>query len=169
MEPTFVLREAVPGDLPALARLCSAHALYEGAEPPAPGQAERLAHLLFTAPPRLRCVVAADGEELVGYATWSLECSTWRAAEYAHLDCLYLEEAQRGRGLGRALLERVAARAAAAGATHLEWQTPAWNAGAIRFYERLGAVGRDKKRFTRPFTDASEAPLSRAAGSSPSG
>jgi GNAT superfamily N-acetyltransferase len=91
---------------------------------------------------------AADGEALVGYATWSLECSTWRAAEHAHLDCLYLEEGSRGRGLGRALLERIAVRAAQRGATHVEWQTPDWNAGAIRFYERLGAVGRNKKRFT---------------------
>ena len=148
MESIVVVRDAEPGDLPAIARLCRAHALYEGADPPLPKQAERLARLLFTTPPRLWCLVAADGEELVGYATWSLECSTWRAAEFAHLDCLYLEEAIRSRGLGRLLLERVAARAAEVGATHLEWQTPAWNAGAIRFYERLGAAGRDKKRFT---------------------
>ena len=155
------LRDAVPADLPTIARLCRAHALYERAAPPPPEQAERLARLLFGVPPRLWCLVAAEGEQLVGYATWSLECSTWRAAEYAHLDCLYLEEALRGRGLGRALLERVAARAAELGATHLEWQTPAWNAGAIRFYERLGASGSDKKRFTwifQPPPERSELP-----------
>jgi GNAT superfamily N-acetyltransferase len=148
VQATVALRDAEPRDLPEVVRLCRAHALYERADPPAPGQARRLAALLFGPRPRLRCLVVADGERLVGYATWSLECSTWRAAEYAHLDCLYLEQELRGRGLGRALLERVAAGAAELGATYLEWQTPAWNAGAIRFYERLGAAGRDKKRFT---------------------
>ncbi len=142
------LRDAAPADLPALARLCRAHALHERAPPPDDEQVARLARLLFADPARLRCLVAAAGLRVVGYATWSLECSTWRAAEHAHLDCLFLEEAFRGRGLGRALFERVARDAAALGAPHVEWQTPAWNAAAIRFYERLGAAGLDKRRFS---------------------
>jgi len=141
------LRAAAAADLPAIARLCRSHALYEQAAPPDPGQAERLARLLFAASPRLRCLVAAAGEDVVGFASWSLECSTWRAAEYAHLDCLFVEDGFRGRGVGRALLERVASHAAELGATRLEWQTPAWNASAIRFYERLGATGAEKRRF----------------------
>lgn len=84
----------------------------------------------------------------MGYATWSLELSTWRAAEYVHVDCLYLREGCRGQGIGRSLMEAIAQRASALGATHLEWQTPEWNESAARFYESLGARSSAKRRFT---------------------
>jgi GNAT superfamily N-acetyltransferase len=93
--------------------------------------------------------------ERVGYASWSLEASTWQAAEYAHLDCLYLREATRGRGAGRLLMGAVEAEARSAGAGELQWQTPAWNEGAIRFYRRTGARDDAKARFTLPLTDPS--------------
>lgn len=94
--------------------------------------------------------MAARGDERVGYASWSLEASTWQAAEYAHLDCLYLREDERGRGTGRLLLRAVEAEARAAGAGELQWQTPAWNQDAIRFYRRHGAQEAAKARFTLP-------------------
>ena len=45
----------------------------------------------------------------------------------------------RGRGAGRALLAHIAGFACQRGAFRLEWEVLRWNAGAIRFYERLGA------------------------------
>ena len=38
--------------------------------------------------------------------------------------------------------------ATAQGLAQVQWQTPAWNRDAVRFYERLGAVGTDKMRFS---------------------
>jgi hypothetical protein len=32
----------------------------------------------------------------------------------------------------------------------VQWQTPAWNEGAIRFYDRIGAVSKEKLRFFLP-------------------
>ena len=37
----------------------------------------------------------------------------------------------------------------------MEWQTPDWNTGAIRFYERLGAVAKSKFRFSVAVKDLS--------------
>jgi RimJ/RimL family protein N-acetyltransferase len=42
----------------------------------------------------------------------------------------------------------VTAEARALGLTEVQWQTPSWNEGAIRFYDRLGARARAKTRFT---------------------
>ena len=82
---------------------------------------------------------------MAGYATWSREFSTWAGAEYVHLDCLYVDEAHRSGGHGRRLIEAVIAEA---DGVPLQWQTPAWNTRAQRFYDRLGAHGTDKIRYT---------------------
>ena len=36
------------------------------------------------------------------------------------------------------------------GCANLQWQTPAWNEAAIRFYDRLGAGRLAKQRYTLP-------------------
>jgi len=137
-------------DLPALVELIRDHARYERAGELRADLGEALGRSLFAGSPRLKMLVAARRDERVGYASWSLEASTWQAAEYAHLDCLYLREDERGRGTGRLLLRAVEAEARAAGTGELQWQTPAWNQDAIRFYRRHGAQEAAKARFTLP-------------------
>ncbi|MFJ8111736.1 GNAT family N-acetyltransferase [Streptomyces sp. NPDC096132] len=147
-----VVRHAERADLPRVAELAARHAEYEKAAPPAPGLAERLAVLLFDTPaPRLRCLVAElPGGEVVGYATCAPELSTWDGREYLHLDCLFLAPGHRGLGLGALLMNAVTEQARTLGLPEVQWQTPAWNQGAIRFYDRLGARGQDKRRFSLP-------------------
>ncbi|MEV5611815.1 GNAT family N-acetyltransferase [Streptomyces sp. NPDC052225] len=144
------VRKARPEDLPRVAELAAEHAAYEKATPPAPGLADRLSTLLFGTPaPRLRCFVAElSGTGLIGYATCAPELSTWDGAEYLHMDCLFLENGHRGLGLGPQLVEAVRAEAEALGLTEIQWQTPPWNEGAIRFYDRLGATAKEKRRYT---------------------
>lgn len=91
MKSAVVIRSALPDDLSELIRLCAAHAAYEQATYDPAGKAERLGALLFTTSPRLFCVVAEHAGDLIGYATWSQEVSTWDAWLYAHMDCLYLD------------------------------------------------------------------------------
>ncbi|MEM1041809.1 MAG: GNAT family N-acetyltransferase [Bacteroidota bacterium] len=147
MPLTPVIRPVRPSDLDALVVLCAAHAAYEGAPYRGRGKAEALKDLLFGASPSLLGLVVERDEALVGFATWSVQLSTWDAAPYAHLDCLYLDPAARGRGLGRDLVATVARDARRAGCTQVQWQTPASNHRAIRFYERLGATAKPKVRF----------------------
>ncbi|MER7953013.1 GNAT family N-acetyltransferase [Streptomyces sp. NPDC096079] len=147
-----VVRHAHPEDLPRVVELVTEHAAYEKAAPPAPGLADRLAGLLFgPGPSRLRCFVAVlpDGT-LAGYATCAPELSTWDGAEYLHMDCLYLTETSRGHGLGPLLITALREEARALGLPELQWQTPVWNESAIRFYDRLGATSKEKRRYTLP-------------------
>ncbi|GAA3476952.1 GNAT family N-acetyltransferase [Streptomyces yanii] len=149
------VRHARPSDLPRIAELAAEHAAYEKDASPSPGLAERLAVLLFDVPdPQLRCLVAerADGE-VVGYATCMPELSTWEGREYLHMDCLFLRDGNRGLGLGALLMDAVAAEAQQLGLTEVQWQTPAWNEGAIRFYDRLGGRAKEKIRYTLPVMD----------------
>ncbi|MFE9425269.1 GNAT family N-acetyltransferase [Kitasatospora sp. NPDC006697] len=144
------IRPATPADLPALARLCAAHAEFERADPVPADLADRLGTALFAAAPRAWCLVVERAGELIGYASFSREFSTWQAADHLHLDCLFVTEPHRGGGWGGALLAAVRGSAADLGAAEVQWQTPEWNADAIRFYRRAGAVGRPKVRFALP-------------------
>ncbi|MEF9885313.1 GNAT family N-acetyltransferase [Streptomyces sp. P9-A4] len=148
------VRHARPEDLTRVVELIAEHAAYEKSAPPAPGLANRLTGLLFgpgPGPARLRCLVATlpDGT-LVGYATCAPEVSTWDGTEYLHMDCLYLTETSRGHGLGPLLMNAVREEAARLGLAEIQWQTPSWNENAIRFYDRLGATSREKRRYSLP-------------------
>lgn len=154
MNGTPRVRHAHRADLPRVAELAARHAEYEQATPPPDDLPARLAGLLFDTPaPRLRCLVAElpDGE-LVGYATCAPELSTWEGREYLHMDCLFLLPGHRGLGLGVLLMDAVAAEARALGLGEVQWQTPTWNDGAVRFYDRLGARAKQKWRYSLPIT-----------------
>jgi GNAT superfamily N-acetyltransferase len=91
-------------------------------------------------------VAEADGA-IAGYATCTRDFSTWRAAEYLHMDCLYVAPGFRNAGIGGEMMRALSRHAGALGCATVEWQTPAWNADAVRFYERLGAEATEKMRF----------------------
>ncbi|WP_086770792.1 GNAT family N-acetyltransferase [Streptomyces bobili] len=150
MSDAPVVRHARPDDLSRVAELARRHAEYERAAPPATDLAARLNALLFgTSALRLRCLVAESPDgEVVGYATCVPALSTWDGLEYLHMDCLFLVPGQRGLGLGALLMDAVTAEARTLGLTEIQWQTPTWNEGAIRFYDRLGARAQEKTRFT---------------------
>lgn len=149
-----VVRPVRRGDLAALVGLCAAHAAFERAAFADDGLAARLAEALFTSPPRLHAWLALVDGEAVGYASASVEFSTWRGHPLLHLDCLFLHEAARGQGLGRRLLAVVAAQARRLGCEAMEWQTPAWNRDGIGFYLALGATAMDKVRFRLALPEA---------------
>ena len=80
----------------------------------------------------------ADGD-LVGFACLYWTFSSINAAEIAYLSDLFVSEARRGAGVGRALIEACATAARGRGAHHLEWLTAIDNREAQYLYERVGA------------------------------
>jgi GNAT superfamily N-acetyltransferase len=142
------VRAARPDDIPNLIELVREHAAYERAAPPSDGVAERLSDLLFAPAPRLHAIIAEVNGVPVGYATASLEVETWQAREFLHMDCLFLREGARGSGVGGMLLGAVRQLAIDLGVDEVQWQTPDWNEGAVRFYDRTGAVKRAKYRYS---------------------
>jgi GNAT superfamily N-acetyltransferase len=81
----------------------------------------------------------ADGEEMVGYACLYWHFSSLSAAESVLMNDLFVAEAARGRGVGRALIEASAEVARERGAAHLEWATAPDNHTAQRLYDSTGA------------------------------
>jgi GNAT superfamily N-acetyltransferase len=134
------IRSAQPGDEHALFGLIRALAVYEKLEGQVTGSPELLAEHLFGPRPACEVLIALEGAEPVGYALFFGTYSTFLTQPGIYLEDLFVLEARRGRGIGRALFQRVAARAVEQGAGRLEWSVLDWNTRAIHFYERLGAV-----------------------------
>ena len=83
-------------------------------------------------------LVAVDGTgALVGFAHYRRLADTFTAASGWFLDDLYVDPAARGAGAATALIDAVAAHAAANGGGTLRWITAADNHTAQRVYDRI--------------------------------
>ncbi len=91
--------------------------------------------------------IAIQRGELVGYASATVNFSTWTGQPFLYLDCLFVQDSSRGLGVGARLLAAVRAHAAERQLAEIQWQTPDWNGDAIRFYRREGASSLPKARF----------------------
>ena len=98
---------------------------------------------LFGTNPRVFCDLAFWEGAPAGFALWFHNYSTFRGRHGLYLEDLFVEPAYRGRGIGKALLRRLAQRCQADGLARLEWQVLDWNAPSIAFYKSLGAVAVD--------------------------
>jgi GNAT superfamily N-acetyltransferase len=77
--------------------------------------------------------------EIVGYACLYWHFSSTKAVETVLMNDLFVSEAARGRGVGRALIEASAGVARERGAAQLEWATAPDNLTAQRLYDSTGA------------------------------
>lgn len=142
-----VVRSARSADAASLLDLIRKHAAFE--QTTAHLDENDLKSVLDARQPPTHLIVTEEGGKLVGYAALTFDFALWTATRFAHLDCLFVCAGARGRGVGKLLFDRACLLADEAGAQRIEWQTPAWNTDAIRFYEREGGVGQLKMRFSR--------------------
>lgn len=103
----------------------------------------RRQYLEWLTEPLTAVFVARDGNRLVGYAVVRVldAPGSWQWGDRVGvLETLVVEDEARGAGVGRLLLGAVRARLADAGAEVMKISVIAGNAGAMRFYQREGAV-----------------------------
>jgi GNAT superfamily N-acetyltransferase len=134
-----LLRPAQPGDEPGILALIHALAVYER-EPDAVENTEgMLRATLFGDEPRAFAHVVERDGAIVGIAIWFLTYSTWNGTHGIWLEDLYVDEAERGRGYGRALMAALAALCVERGYRRFEWTVLDWNEPSIGFYRAIGA------------------------------
>jgi GNAT superfamily N-acetyltransferase len=134
-----VIRAARPEDGPAYIELVRGLAAFERLEPPDDAAAARLLEHAFGPRPRYELLVVELDSRLVGYAVFFETYSTFRALPSLFLEDLFVHEAARGRGIGKALLTTLAQQAAQRGCGRVEWSVLDWNVHAQSFYRSLGA------------------------------
>ena len=143
------IRPAEPEDVPTIARFIRALAEYERLAHEVIAREEDLRQNLFGPRPYAEVAIAEEEGEPVGFALFFHNFSTFLGKPGLYLEDLFVLPQHRGKGHGEALLRHLARLALERGCGRFEWCVLDWNAGAIRFYERIGAVALSDWRIYR--------------------
>jgi GNAT superfamily N-acetyltransferase len=138
------VREARESDLDRIQQLIVDLAGYERAAHEVKTTTDQLKVALFGPQPAAYALVAQISNEVVGFALYFRNFSTWEGVHGIYLEDLYVMPEHRGSGLGKALLISLAGLAVERGYARLEWAVLDWNQPAIDFYRNLGAVAMDE-------------------------
>ena len=142
--PHATIRPATEGDVVAIHQLICDLAEYEKAPEAVVSSAADLRANLFSSSPAVFAHVAELDGEVVGFALWFLNYSTWLGQHGIYLEDLYVRPEARGAGIGKQLLRTLAGLCEERGYGRLEWWVLDWNSPAIDFYRAQGAVPMDE-------------------------
>lgn len=133
------IRAALVGDVPLILEFIHAIAAYEKMSDEVHTNEAILRESLFGERPAAEVLLAFHQGEPAGYAVTFSTFSTFEGRAGLWLEDLFVHEAFRGKGIGKALFEAVRLRASERGCPRLEWVALDWNQSAIDFYEAHGA------------------------------
>ena len=146
---SVAIRAARPADAALIFALVRELADYEKLTHEVAADEQAIAAALFGPTPRVHCDIAAWDGEPAGFSVWFLNYSTFRGSHGIYLEDLFVRPAYRGRGIGRALLARLALECVERGYARCEWAVLDWNAPSIAFYKSIGARVMDEWKICR--------------------
>jgi GNAT superfamily N-acetyltransferase len=142
------IRPATEADAELIFSLILELATYEKLADAVVGDAETLRHSLFEQRAAEALLLELDGEA-VGYAIFFTTFSTFECRSGIWLEDVYVQPEHRRGGIGRAVMEHLAALALERGHVRLDWCALEWNEPALDFYKGLGAIRLDDWRMLR--------------------
>lgn len=164
------IRPAVADDVPQILAFIRALAVYEREPDAVLATEEDLRRHGFGEHPYFWCLIAeADGAS-AGFALYFYDYSTWLGRPGLYLEDLFVLPEFRGRGIGKALMQRLAAIAVEKDCARMKWEVLDWNQPSIDFYAASGAEFLDVWRNVRMSGQAlrrlagMEAPVAETAG-----
>ena len=140
----FTIRRAEPSDVPLILTFINELAVYEKLSHEVVATPELLERYLFGEEKIAHVVLGFERDEPVGFALYFLNFSTFVGRPGIYLEDLFVREAYRGKGYGKALLVHLANIAVENGYGRFEWAVLDWNTPAIEFYRSLGAQTMDE-------------------------
>jgi GNAT superfamily N-acetyltransferase len=152
--PLARIRFATRADVPVIVALIREAADFEGHAHLATATPERLEAELFGDRSACECLVGEHDGEIVGFAIFFHNFSTFLCRKGLYLEDLFVRPAARGTGMGKALLQRLAQIAVERECGRFEWGVLEWNVAAQAFYQRMGATLMEDWRVCRVAGDA---------------
>lgn len=140
MTPSVSIRAAVRADVPLIHKLVRDLAVYEKMEDECISTAASLEEALFSNRPAAEVLIGELDGSPVGFALFYHNYSTFIGKKGIYLEDLFVQPEHRGHGVGKALLENLAALARDRDCARMEWSVLDWNAPSIAFYSSLGAA-----------------------------
>ena len=137
------IRPATCHDVATILRFIRALAEYEKLSHAAVATEALLREHLFGSSPAASVLIAESDGRPAGFALYFTSFSTFLARPGIYLEDLFVNPEDRRKGIGKALLQAVAADAVGRRCGRLEWAVLDWNSPAIAFYRSVGAVPMD--------------------------
>jgi GNAT superfamily N-acetyltransferase len=135
---------AAESDVPLILSFIRKLAEYEKLSHLVVATEENIREHVFGPNPVAEVLLAYWASEPVGFALYFRNFSTFLGQAGIYLEDLFVEPAHRGKGIGKALLQRLAEITVERGYGRLEWSVLDWNTPSIEFYRSLGAVPMDE-------------------------
>jgi GNAT superfamily N-acetyltransferase len=136
---SLTIRRARPGEAGLVLSLIRELAEYQKLDHQVAATGAMIDTALFGDNPQQYCEIAEWAGEAVGFAIWFHNFSTFTGRPGIYLEDLFVRPAQRGKGIGKALLIHLAKECVANDWPRLQWTVLNWNTPAIEFYKSLGA------------------------------
>jgi len=136
---SFSIRPAQASDVAHIHAMIVELAVFEHLEHLVVATEAQLHEGLFGARPACEALVGVAGGEVVTFALFFHNFSTFLTRKGLYLEDLYVKQAHRGKGYGRRMLVRLAQLAVERDCGRFEWSVLDWNENAINFYKGMGA------------------------------
>jgi len=138
-QQALTIRSARPDDAALILEFIRELADYERMLDEVSADETAIHDTLFTTPPSAQVFIAEWDNKPVGFALFHGMYSTFMGKPGIYLEDLYVRPAARGRGIGTALLRRLARYALDTGCGRLDWSCLDWNEPSLAFYRKIGA------------------------------
>jgi GNAT superfamily N-acetyltransferase len=136
---SFTIRAAQPSDVAHIHAMIIELAVFEKLEHMVIATEALLHEGLFGAKPSCEAIIGEEDGEVVTFALFFHNFSTFLTRKGLYLEDLYVKQSCRGKGFGRQMLVRLAQLAVERQCGRFEWSVLDWNTPAIDFYQGMGA------------------------------
>lgn len=145
----LTIRPAEPADVSAIFGMIFELAVFEKLEHMVVANESMLHESLFGDKPGCEALVGEANGDVVAFALFFHNFSTFLCKKGLYLEDLYVKQACRGRGYGKQMLVALARLAVERDCGRFEWSVLDWNTNAIKLYEGMGATVMPEWRICR--------------------
>ena len=140
----FSIREANISDAPTILGFITELAVFEKAEHEVLSTVADIEKMVFGDISTAHALIGELDKEPIAMAVYFFNYSTWLGKNGLYLEDLYVSQAHRRIGAGKAMLRHLAKLAIEKNCGRFEWSVLDWNQPAIDLYESVGAVAQSE-------------------------